>query len=457
MAQERTVCILSDKAIHAVRCARRAGKWIDVQSAQVPFSVPCSLFVDHDPHVLAEAIEESIKKTEAPGRTLRLVVPLTWCFTEVLEIGPALGPHAWPFALEPFLPMPLEELTCAFTKQPGNHILGAAIPTSPLKNLVSALEARGLEVEDLVLDALAALEAAKCQNTSAHVLLLDRHWTRIGTCDTTNPTRLFAIGCASSDRRVEDLIEAIKLRVPEGGAWMAVELGPPNTSNLQERLAPIGQVTPLSNADALAAMARVVASTESSLDFVAGVLARPIRHAVLRRSLRQCACLLLALLCLWLFGFDLRRRAMNQQIEDLAVQQRAVYEEVLPGQPYPPGAAARLASERIRLQGITQKHPSSTQNNARGLGPPLEFLREWVARLPEDVRLEVANIRVDDRQCLLRGRTVEHRDAERMVEAMNALPGVSAQAPRTHRLDEGGVEFSIVATGAIHAENNPGP
>ncbi len=55
--------------------------------------------------------------------------------------------------------------------------------------------------------------------------------------------------------------------------------------------------------------------------------------------------------------------------------------------------------------------------------------------------------RVDDKQLSLRGQTAEHRDAERIAETIGQVPQLAVRPPRTTRLREGGVEFSVIATG----------
>jgi hypothetical protein len=73
------------------------------------------------------------------------------------------------------------------------------------------------------------------------------------------------------------------------------------------------------------------------------------------------------------------------------------------------------------------------------------MLRQLAAALPSDVRIMLTDARVDESQLVLRGQTVEHRDAERIAEALAAVPGLEARPPRTTRLKSGGVEFSITA------------
>ena len=77
---------------------------------------------------------------------------------------------------------------------------------------------------------------------------------------------------------------------------------------------------------------------------------------------------------------------------------------------------------------------------------PMAVLRDVVAGLPDDVRVMLIDARLDSRQLSLRGQTAAHRDAERIVEAINRTAAFSAGPPRTTRLKTGGVEFSVIAT-----------
>ena len=54
-------------------------------------------------------------------------------------------------------------------------------------------------------------------------------------------------------------------------------------------------------------------------------------------------------------------------------------------------------------------------------------------------------VRLDEHQVTLRGKTASHRDAERVFEAMGKVSRLQVRPPRTTRLRSGGVEFWIVA------------
>ena len=136
-------------------------------------------------------------------------------------------------------------------------------------------------------------------------------------------------------------------------------------------------------------------------------------------------------------------RALREHLAAVDTARLAVYRQVFDAKALPPGAALRLASERVRLQGLTQSGATTPVHSES----PVDVFREFVAALPEDVRVMLLDARLDQRQLTLRGQTAGHRDAERIVEALNRVPGVIARPPRTTRLKTGGVEFSIIATG----------
>lgn len=79
--------------------------------------------------------------------------------------------------------------------------------------------------------------------------------------------------------------------------------------------------------------------------------------------------------------------------------------------------------------------------------------RSVVDVIPEDIRIMLTNANLDGRQLTLRGQTAEHRDAERIVEAVNRIGGWTANPPRTTRLKTEGVEFSILATADATLQN----
>ena len=181
MNEPGTVCLLTDEAIHAVRCQVR-GSQLEIHArSQEAFTVPTSLLVEHDPNELADAVARAIQDAGLPSGSIMLVIPVQWSFVHVLEApSRRMTDQALAYEFEQFLPLPLEEVTWAFTRLGGRRVLGAAIPTEPMSQLLAALGQRGIEVDHIVVDVTAlAAEAEDDDLPPANVAIIDRRWIRV--------------------------------------------------------------------------------------------------------------------------------------------------------------------------------------------------------------------------------------------------------------------------------------
>ncbi len=151
-------------------------------------------------------------------------------------------------------------------------------------------------------------------------------------------------------------------------------------------------------------------------------------------------------------GTFAKASAINQRLQALNDARQAIYAQAFGTKKAPVGAAARVASKRIQLVGLTQSGRNENDGQELSDMPALDALRDVVAALPEDVRIKLLKTRIETRQLTLRGQTARHRDAERIAEAVGSVQGLTSRPPRTSRLKSGGVEFSIVASRGVTHE-----
>ena len=447
------VCILTDAAIHAALCEPRRRTITILERGQVPFGLPDSLLVDHDPAALAAAIGEALAQIKEPTESVTLVVPMQWCLTQILPVsGKKVNPESLGYELEQYLPLPLEEVVCAFQPLGKGQLLAAAVPSAPMAALLEALDQRGVRVDRITLDTAAALQGIATHAGPHGVVLLDARWGRFlgqprnseGSVGVFGRNQHFAMGHTSTspwqttkDTDAEN----------ESDGWTIIELAPDPDPATREAEAPRGSPERSSKKVGEGAIDFIVtgACSGPGLNLRTGALA-PGRDAEKVSHLAvQVLCLALLLLLVSIGGMHLRLRAIQQHLARVDQQRLAVYRQVFNTDRLPPGAALRLASERVRLEGMTRRTKDTQTPSKTILPPPLDVLRLVVAELPSDVRVMLTEARMEESQVVLRGQTVEHRDAERIVEAVNAAPGLEARPPRTTRLKSGGVEFSITA------------
>ncbi len=453
MPSSTTVCLLCDERIHAVVFGSNKRRYQILARGMAEFGTPDSLFLEHDTDPLADAVATAVANTGIGPQTIVLVVPLQWCFTHVLtQPSRRSTTRSLAFLLEEYLPVPLEELTCAFSPQRNGQVLAAAVATEPMRRLLDALSRRGVNVESIAIDAVEAPANAADEHSSS-VAIVDTRWVRAAVVQGYNAVHgltAFGIGDEPGCTGITDALQRRRMIDKEqDGKWLILELAGQNPprETVKFELERSAQGRSLLADDAVDAIATAVASRPLRLNLRTGALAGRRHVERTLQLVHQCAVLALALVLLWIGGMELHRRVLTQNLSAVNTARLATYREVFVGKRLPPGAALRLASERIRLEGLTSSREASTGGSSTAPRlDPLDGLRNVVEGLPSDVRVMLLGARLDEKQWTLRGQTMNHRDAERIVEAINSIPGVQCRPPRTTRLRMGGVEFSIIAT-----------
>ncbi|MEK6674123.1 MAG: hypothetical protein AABZ47_00545 [Planctomycetota bacterium] len=440
MSKTKTVCLLTEQRIHAVALDPRGQP---VARVAVDYVIPATLCHNDDLKSLAEAIAQSIHALEADSHNVTLVLPQHWCFCHVLEVQRrGTSKQTLEYAFEEVLPLPLEELTCAFAALGSHRVLAVAVPTSPMGKLLQLLEENGIEVDHITIDAPAVALSQSIDFPG--IILLDATWARMAAH--LHPPELAVVSAFGSDER--NLAEELRQRdlLDSSTEYLRLDLGESSDLRARDDVASdaVGEPRTLYSQDAIDLIA-VAAATVSSPDLRTGaLLGRKHRDQVTRLTHHVLIAGIL-LLITWCTQLVWNQQTLRQHLEAVRAEQLRVYSDVFQATQLPPAAALRLASERIRLEGLTQaKAPLPNTKTSS----PLDGFRDFVAALPDDIRVMLLDARLDEAQWTLRGQTVEHRDAERIVETLNAHAGLQAKPPRTTRLPSGGVEFTVVAASA---------
>jgi hypothetical protein len=454
MARRTMVCVITDTGVHAALCESRARMTTVIERGQAAFSAPDSLLAEYDATALAEAIQEVIGQIREPTGPVTLVVPMQWCFTHLLPgEGKRMDPESLGFELEPYLPLPLEEVVCAFEPLDNGRVFAAAIPLAPMAALVEGLEQRGVRVDRIAVDTAAAARGVTTPQGRG-VVLLDARWGRfLGRGRGKDPEAsvgVFGRQGHVATSHASDMSSQLATdpnAENESDGWTSLELVPElnhaartedaSTKSQPERSKKLG-------AEAIDAIV-TGACSGVGLNLRTSALAPGREAQEVSHLAVQVLSLALLLLMVSVGGMQLRLRAIHRNLAQVDQQRLAVYQEVFHADRLPPEAALRLASERVRLEGLTRRTKNTPTPLKPGLPPPLDVLRQLVAALPSDVRIMLTDARVDESQLVLHGQTVEHRDAERIAEAVAAAPGLESRPPRTTRLKTGEVEFTITA------------
>lgn len=448
---KRVVCMVTDTIVHATLCELRGREVKIVGRGRVAFDAPDTLLVDHDADEISAAIGESISQVGASPLPVTLVIPMQWCFVHVLpSSGTRLSPGSLNFELERFLPLPLEEVACGFELLDKGQFLAAALPVEPMRKLLESLAKRGVSVEQITTDVTAAWHGLTDPADSGGVVLLDARWQRFLGCTGDGDVQVGVLGSTQSRWDSDTIVPP--LDKSDGGdcatirdlpSWVILELLAKSGSAARRESAARRVYSAELGGDEALDLINKGACSPAVLDLRVGALAASGEGQRLERLTSRVLATALVLLAMLIGGMQLRMRTLGNHLESLQQSRAEVYRSEFEGQPMPPEAALRVASERVRLEGLTRRAKGLEADLVKTLPPPLDVLRGFVAALPPDTRILLNEARMDESQLILRGQSVEHRDAERIAEAVSAAPGVEARPPRTTRLKNGGIEFSI--------------
>lgn len=351
----------------------------------------------------------------AGTRRMSLLIPAGWCYVQRITL-PARRPTAamLAFALEEFLPIEVERLTCDFVRGAGGAWWGVAIESARLRPLLDALAQVGVAVES-IRPAVPLADRRVAWVDDEHLVLV--HGQR-GLVEELRVIRAAPDADGWSERVFRELKSPEPLQVGGPGA-LECDLGPGVT-----RIDAAGALCPI--------------------ELARGQL-RPVDAAQRKwQALRTLAAASLVAAVILLGAVWIAGARVSGELERIAAWERAVYAEVFPGERIPSGVALRLASERRRLELL-----SGATDDGAPVGPDaLEILRTLIAALPTDVLINVQELRIERDAVILRGLARDHAAAERLAQSLRALDGMEPTAPRTDRQKDGSVQFFVTATRA---------
>ena len=120
---------------------------------------------------------------------------------------------------------------------------------------------------------------------------------------------------------------------------------------------------------------------------------------------------------------------------------KALFQDLFPGQPVPPGIESRLQSvaRNLRTPGVALASGPSDPD-------PLLVLLEVLAHLPSDVRFRVTDLEISPGRAQLIGSVRSHADAVVLTTALRATPRLAVDEPQTQQMPDGAVQFTLSMT-----------
>jgi type II secretory pathway component PulL len=391
-----------------------------------------------------DAAVEALRSQGYRGEPVLLALDSSLCLAASVEMDdPAAARHRQSllYQLEEHLPLAAEEIAADFVIGDG-RFLGVAIPSAPQKILVDALETRGVQV----------------QSISPTAMLAAQHHVRTG--DRRHPHLLIWGNAAQVEliRLADGKPTAWSVLPAEPAAaakWLKVEAiaheGPTPViahapSELSELLASAPEIKletsddeTLLDAAAQTAM-QILSGHESPwIELRRDALAPSDSLRAVRGPLRLAAVALAVLLLAVSISALVRANRYDQLAARDQERLAAVFSEAMPGQSVPASVRARLESELQKLSGAkgTSADPLSQR-------PSLAVLYDFLASIPQGLRMRLLEIRIARGRIQLDGELRSHGDADALSVALRGR-GFQVQPPHTQQLSGQGVAVRMAA------------
>lgn len=400
---------------------------------------------------LANAVASQL--TEAgyrSGQSVMLALGANLCVAANVQVPSARhgrNREAMTYLLEPMMPWSAENTVVDFERADGQALMIAARLDS-LAEMLAAWEEHGIQVMSIVPESRLAIER-HLRDSSAragkHVVLMDSgHSVDFWMIDGRQPLEWQHLS-----QEETGIVGVVKMRLMSEAAPLTVICyGLANA--VVEELRSINELdvhgVDSSLEDSSAAWAgcveRILDGHEvSPIELLRGPLLRSDRRAATSALTDWLLASVMVLLACLGVAFLMKANEANQKRELISEEQKTVFREVLPNQRVGQAIRSRLTSELKKLQGMSGQGADVPESVAAA-----EVLKRLLKALPNEMRFQILEIRIEDGRLALDGHVRSHSSADTIAAALRKA-GATVASPQSNRLATGerGVGFRISA------------
>ena len=121
----------------------------------------------------------------------------------------------------------------------------------------------------------------------------------------------------------------------------------------------------------------------------------------------------------------------------------SLFTQTFPGQPEPASVLRRMESRLRELRGLRGMEEGI--HTEAGSASALVLLHEFLARLPNEMRFGILELRVGEDVVSVRGQCRTHGDADSVAAKLRTGGRLKVEPPRTEQMREKGVTFALRA------------
>jgi type II secretory pathway component PulL len=399
---------------------------------------------------VARAVADAMTELGYDGRDVCLGLPSSMALAERIDGGNLLRKDraaAMLYRLEEQLPVDAEQLTVDFLPLPGRKALGVAVETTKLARIVDALADRGIQVGAIRPTALLALwQFGRGENPNPNYAILNlESGADVFRLEGDKPAAWYFTG--HEPKNLLHWIETDLLAQPPSkdssitGTFIGTFEEPTRLAVSREVPMQIEhtEIPPLELA-ARAAGPALQGRNAGWVDLCKGSLTAqsPWSRANVKKPLQAAIALTILLPAVLAVLFYLRARQYEEMARYYQGEQAKQYRRVHPNGRAPVLAMRNLEAEWNRLAGLDQTGAMPDRPNA------LNLLRDAIAALPPDVRLQITDIRTGPGGVSLSGAVLQHSHAEIVANSLRKA-GFVVDSPASKRQDERGITFRLKA------------
>lgn len=351
------------------------------------------------------------------------------------------------FQVEETLPISAEDIVADFFAE-RREVFAVTAETAVLEPVIVELTRAEIAVEAIVPEVSLAIEEHLQTSTwpaRHHVLWLESdHWELVAM-DGPKPTNWLRLPATAAtllqSLRAAELVSRESMPIAVYGPPEAIDLIQSQVS--ADWFAPPPEAV-TTRGIALLAGRTVIRILDGQIEPPMQLLRGPLAASVKRRSplvrelrlLQYAAALLFIVLAITRFS---SWQTAQQTLAKHTAGQADVFRKLYPDKRVPVGVQTRLASDLRRLRGVrgeTTELPSDVE--------ALQVVHRVLMALPDDMRLRLLEIRVEQGRLSLAGEVRSHGDADRIAAALRKQ-GLRVSAPSTQQLPQQGVDFRLTA------------
>ncbi len=401
---------------------------------------------------LVPAVANLLREMRYRREPITIALPSAWCFSASIDPSglPKRSRHrAMMFRFEEKLPLPAEDVVADFVHS-GNTALGVCANAQPLRALMTMLEEHGIRIGTICPAAFLASQyiLSTHATTSVNAVIFEGggridclklqdfkpiKWISVLEADQTGHANSLAIHIGSLVNQSDSSISAITCGLSKSALASIRSF---------ENLNIVDSVTgSFNNAVALGAGDTDRARTVPWVNLRRDQLADADPHAIIKTPLVTSLVFIILLLVSLIAASQWRGYQYNQLTLNLEDQQRAEFRKVFPGRRVPVSVKIQMDAADRQLSGVS---------GSSSMVPPrpsaLVAAYNLLARLPRDLRFRILDIRLDGKQLYLEGHARSHGDADRIAGALRAAQGFDINPPRTEKLPDKGVGFTLTGS-----------